>query len=105
MAGPIVKGPCVQYPERISSRLTGKGAQNVSPKNKKFFKINMLASKEEFCDNFLVFPIDNPFKSKCGKKIFSFNSSLQDYQNCEMVSEVYTKPCKTSKRFAKINDD
>lgn len=81
MAGPIVEGPCVQYPERISSHLTGKGTQNVSPKNKKFFKINMLASKEKFCDIFLVFPIDNPFKSKCGKKIFRFSPRLTKLRN------------------------
>ena len=41
-----------------------------------FFEINLFVSKKNVNETFHAFPIENPFNRKYGKRIFSFNYSL-----------------------------
>ena len=49
----------------------------MSPKIKtRFFEINLFAPEKKFREIVYVFLVDKRFNTKCGKKIFSFNSFL-----------------------------
>ena len=70
-----VSGP---YPERISYRLTGMGAQKNTPKKQqvKLLGLTCLFVKTKFNKTNKDFNINYPYNSKCRKTIFSFNSSF-----------------------------
>ena len=65
------------YPEGISHRLTGMGAQKNAPKKQKakLLTLTCLFIKRKFKETYKDFIINYPYKNKCGKTIFSFNSS------------------------------
>ena len=62
------------YPERISYRLTGMGAEkNVPQKQKvKLLTLACLFLKRKFNESPKDFSINYPYSNKCGKMIFSF---------------------------------
>ena len=54
------------------------GAQENGPRKQKnrFLKQVYLFLITKFCETLQDFAVDYPFNGKCGKKIFSFNPSL-----------------------------
>ena len=67
----LISGP---YPERISYRLTGMGAQTNVPKKQKvkFLTLTSLFVKRKFNETHKDFSISYPYNNNRGKAIFSF---------------------------------
>ena len=66
------------YPEQISYRLTGMETQKNVPKkqNVKLLGFPCMFVKRKFDETYKDFSINDPYNSKCGKMIYSFDFSF-----------------------------